>query len=149
MTVDDAARVMQRCDELGSISSRDGLLERVHLSPEHRRANDLVAGWMAEAGLATWQDAAGNQCGRIEGRRAGLPALVLGSHLDTVRDAGRYDGMLGVVVGIEVAARLAARAAELPFALEVVGFTDEEGTRFGNALLGSRAFAGDFDSAWW
>ncbi|WP_448002449.1 allantoate amidohydrolase [Agromyces bauzanensis] len=144
-----AERVMERCDRLGAISGSPDLLERVHLSAEHRRANDLVASWMTEAGLSTWQDAGGNQCGRIESSEPGLPALLLGSHLDTVRDAGRYDGMLGVLLAVEVAARFAGRGAELPFALEVVGFTDEEGTRFGNALLGSHALAGTFDPDWW
>jgi allantoate deiminase len=144
-----AERVLDRCDELAAISSSPELLERVHLSPEHRRANDRVAAWMAEAGLTPWQDAAGNQCARLEGARAGLPALLLGSHLDTVRDAGRYDGMLGVLLAIEVATRVARRGEELPFALEVIGFTDEEGARFGNALLGSRALAGGFDPEWW
>jgi allantoate deiminase len=147
MTV--ARRVLDRCDELAAISSDPDLLERVHLSPEHRAANDLVASWMTDAGLTPWQDAGGNQCGRLEGAEPELPALLLGSHLDTVRDAGRYDGMLGVLLAIEVAARLARRDEALPFALEVVGFTDEEGTRFGNALLGSRALAGDFDPEWW
>ena len=135
-----AARVLARCDGLAALTSLTGGLERVHLSPEHARANALVAGWMRDTGLAPWQDAAGNQCGRLEGREPGLPALVLGSHLDTVTDAGRYDGMLGVLLAIEVADRLRGRA--LPFAIEVVGFTDEEGTRFGDALFGSRAFAG-------
>jgi allantoate deiminase len=143
-----AARVLARCDELAAISSMAGGIERVHLSPEHARANALAADWMGEAGLDAWQDAAGNQCGRLEGREPGLPALVLGSHLDTVTDAGRYDGMLGVLLAIEVADRLRDRAAELPFALEVIGFTDEEGTRFGNALFGSRAFAGAVGSEW-
>jgi allantoate deiminase len=137
-----AARVLGRCDELAAISSLPGGIERVHLSPEHARANALVAAWMREAGLDAWQDAAGNQCARLEGREPGLPALVLGSHLDTVTDAGRYDGMLGVLLAVEVADRLRARTAELPFALEVIGFTDEEGTRFGDALFGSRALAG-------
>ena len=144
-----AERVLGRCDELAAISSEPNLLERVHLSPEHRRANHLAASWMTEAGLGTWQDAGGNQCGRLEGAQPGLPALLMGSHLDTVRNAGRYDGMLGVLLAIEVAARIARRTDPLPFALEVVGFTDEEGTRFGTALLGSRALAGGFDPEWW
>ena len=144
-----AATVLQRCAELDLLSSDPDALERVHLSVEHRRANDLTAGWMAQAGLRPWQDAAGNQWGRREGRRPGLPALVLGSHLDTVPDAGSYDGMLGVVMAVAVAERLADRAADLPFALEVVGFSDEEGTRFGKALLGSQAVAGTWDDAWW
>ncbi len=144
----DAARVMDRCDRLAGISSLPGGIERVHLSPEHRAANDLVAGWMAEAGLAARQDAAGNLIGRLEGNRSDLPALVLGSHLDTVTDAGRYDGILGVLVAIETARRIADSGLELPFALEVLGFTDEEGTRFGNALFGSRAFAGQVGEPW-
>ena len=97
--------------------------------------------------MSTWMDAAGNRFGRIEGREPGLPALLLGSHTDTVPDAGRYDGMLGVLLGIAVASRI--RVGELPFALEVVAFSDEEGTRFGTALLGSRALAGTWDDDWW
>jgi allantoate deiminase len=139
--------IMDRCDELAALSSRPDALERVHLSPEHRAASDLVGEWMREAGLSTWQDAAGNRCGRREGVTPGLPALLLGSHIDTVPDAGRYDGMLGVLLAIGVAARL--RDTPLPFALEVVAFSEEEGTRFGTALLGSRALAGTWDDAWW
>ncbi len=90
-------------------------------------------------------DAAGNVVGRYEGERSGLPCLMLGSHLDTVRDAGKYDGMLGVVTAIECVAALSARGARLPFALEVVGFADEEGVRFNVTLLGSHAVAGTFD----
>ena len=143
----DAQLILDRCDELATISSNPDFLERVHLSAEHRAANDLVAGWMEQAGLSTWQDAAGNQCGRIEGREPGLPALLLGSHIDTVPDAGRYDGMLGVLLAIQVASRI--EPGTLPFALEVVAFSDEEGTRFGTALLGSRALAGTWDDEWW
>ncbi|MCU1472323.1 allantoate amidohydrolase [Amnibacterium sp.] len=138
-----AARALARCDELGRISARQDALERTHLSPEHAAADAVVAGWMREAGLTTHLDPAGNRIGRREGARPSLPALVLGSHLDTVPDAGRYDGMLGVVLAIEVADRL--RHESLPFAIEVVGFTDEEGTRFGDALFGSRAFAGGLE----
>lgn len=145
-----AASVLERCAELDRFSSDPRVLTRVHLSPEHRRANDQAAIWMRAAGLTTtWQDAAGNQWGRREGRSPGLPALVLGSHLDTVPDAGSFDGMLGVVMAIAVAERLGARVADLPFALEVVGFSDEEGTRFGKALLGSQAAAGLWDDDWW
>ncbi len=143
----EAQLILDRCDELAAISADPDHLVRVHLSPEHKAANELVGSWMAEAGMLTWQDAAGNQCGRLEGREPGLPALLLGSHIDTVPDAGRYDGMLGVVLAIQVAERL--RGIELPFALEIVAFSDEEGTRFGNALMGSRALAGTWDDEWW
>lgn len=144
-----AAEVLARCAELDRHSAHPTVLERVHLSPQHATANALVALWMQEAGLRTWTDAAGNVCGRREGREPGLPALLLGSHLDTVPDAGSYDGMLGVVMAIAVAERLGDRVGELPFALEVIGFSDEEGTRFGKALLGSCAVAGTWDDDWW
>jgi allantoate deiminase len=99
---------------------------------------------MRDAGMAAPLDAIGNCVGRYEGDRPGLPCLMLGSHLDTVRDAGKYDGMLGVVAGIECVASLHARGVRLPFAVEVVGFADEEGVRFNATLLGSRAVAGTF-----
>jgi allantoate deiminase len=145
-TLTEAQLIMQRCDELATHSSRTDGIERVYLSFEHARVNALAAKWMSEAGMTTWQDAAGNQCGRLEGREPGLPALVLASHLDTVPLAGRYDGILGVLSAIAVVARL--KSAELPFAVEVVAFGDEEGTRFGTTLLGSRAFAGSWNRDW-
>jgi len=106
-----------------------------------------VLGWMGEAGLAARVDAIGNLVGRYEGNLAGLPCLMLGSHLDTVRDAGRYDGMLGVITAIECVAALSARGQRLPFAIEVLGFGDEEGVRFGTTMLGSRAIAGAVEAA--
>ncbi|WP_432563613.1 allantoate amidohydrolase [Kineococcus sp. SYSU DK003] len=147
--VSDARGVLDRCDELAAVSAIEHGIERVHLSPEHARVNEMAAAWMAEIGMRTWRDQAGNQWGRLEGREPGLPALVLGSHLDTVTDAGRYDGVLGVTSAIEVARRLAPRACELPFALEVVAFSDEEGTRFSTALMGSFAVAGNWHEDWW
>ncbi|QJU54041.1 allantoate amidohydrolase [Herbiconiux sp. KACC 21604] len=145
-----AAELLRRCEVLAGYSSMpDGLIERVYLSEEHRQVNALAAEWMQAAGMTTWQDAAGNQCGRLEGAVPGLPALLLGSHLDTVPAAGKYDGILGVLSAIAVVERIKASGRKLPFALEVVAFADEEGTRFGRALLGSRALAGTWDEAWW
>ena len=141
----DAHRILARCDALAAHSEQSGGLTRVFLSPEQRAVNELVLGWMRDAGMSARLDAIGNCVGRHEGERPGLPCLMLGSHLDTVRDAGRYDGMLGVVTAIECVAALDDR--RLPFAIEVVGFGDEEGVRFGSTLLGSRAVAGKFDSA--
>ena len=100
---------------------------------------------MEEAGLAARMDEIGNVIGRYEGERPGLPCLMLGSHYDTVRDAGKWDGPLGVVTALECVADVARRGLRLPFALEVVGFADEEGVRFSSTLLGSRAIAGTFD----
>jgi allantoate deiminase len=138
-----AERILQRCEALARHSELAGGLTRVFLSPEYRAANELVLGWMREAGMDARLDAIGNVVGRFEGARPGLPCLMLGSHLDTVRNAGKYDGMLGVISAIECVASLPSK--KLPFAIEVVGFGDEEGVRFGTTLLGSRAVAGKFD----
>ena len=137
-----AGRILARCEELARHSELAGGLTRVYLSPEQRAASELVLGWMSEAGMSAKLDAAGNCVGRYEGERPGLPCLMLGSHLDTVRDAGKYDGMLGVVTAIECVAGLAASGKRLPFAIEVIGFADEEGVRFNATLIGSRAVAG-------
>ncbi|MBO0842035.1 MAG: allantoate amidohydrolase [Nocardioides sp.] len=137
--------ILARCAELTRISASPHHLERAYLTKEHQEANDLVAEWMSAAGLAVRVDAVGNLVGRLG--PADAPALVLGSHLDTVPDAGAYDGMLGVVLAIAAASRL--RSASLPFALEVYGFSDEEGSRFGKALLGSSGASGQWDPAWW
>ena len=92
-----AREVLDRCAELDRFTADPPRLERFYLTPEHASANAVSARWMEQAGLRSWQDAAGNQCGRREGITDGLPALLLGSHLDTVPDAGSFDGMLGVV----------------------------------------------------
>ncbi|MBO3088335.1 allantoate amidohydrolase [Cellulomonas dongxiuzhuiae] len=144
-----AREVLARCDALAACSDHPDHLERAHLTPALAAAHRLVEGWMTTAGLRTWRDQAGNLCGRVEGREPGLPALLLGSHLDTVPDAGRYDGMLGVLMALAVVERLGEEVATWPCALEVVAFSDEEGARFGTALLGSRALAGTWDPAWW
>ena len=142
-----AERIMRRCEALSRHSELPGGLTRVFLSPQARAATDEVLGWMREAGMQAKPDAIGNAAGRYEGERPGLPCLMLGSHLDTVRDAGRYDGMLGVISAIECVDFLNKQKRRLPFAIEVVGFGDEEGVRFGTTLLGSRAVAGTLDLA--
>ncbi len=139
-----ARRVMDRADALARHSELPGGLTRVYLSAEQRAANGLVLGWMLEAGMDAKLDAIGNCAGRYEGAKPGLPCLMLGSHLDTVRDAGRYDGMLGVITAIDCVHALNASGKRLPFAIEVIGFADEEGVRFGTTFLGSRAVAGTF-----
>jgi allantoate deiminase len=132
-----AARVLERCDALAQISEEPARLTRRFGTDAMRRANELVGGWMREAGLETREDAVRN----LIGRRGEGPFLMLGSHLDTVVDAGRYDGPLGVLIAIEAAERV-------PRDLEVVGFADEEGCRFGTAYLGSSALTGRFDPEW-
>lgn len=122
-------------------------LTRLAWGPAWLEAVRLVRGWMEEAGLATRLDAIGNLVGRREGRTAGAPALLLGSHLDTVIDAGRFDGVLGVLLGLAALEEVTAHGLDPSFALEVVAFADEEGVRFPCALTGSRAMAGTLDPA--
>ena len=143
-----AERVMARADALAAISETPDALTRVYLSTQHLQANQLVGEWMRQAGMTVWQDSVGNICGRYEGAQEGAQAVLLGSHLDTVRNAGRYDGMLGVLTAIEVVDSLHQQGVHLAQAIEIVGFCDEEGTRFGITLLGSRGLTGTWPQGW-
>src|SRR6202521_4941032 len=136
--------IVRRINRLGAISETPENLTRIFLSPQHRAAADLLLSWMRGAGIPSLLDAIGNVCGRYEGERPGLPCLMLGSHYDTVRDAGKWDGPLGLITAISCVADLNRRGRRLPFAVEVTGFADEEGVRFASTLLGSRALAGTF-----
>jgi allantoate deiminase len=137
-----AQLVMRRCDALGQISDEPGKLTRTFASPAMRRANQLVGSWMREDGLQVREDAAFNLLGRWNSKHPGAKTFLLGSHLDTVRDAGKYDGPLGVLTAVAAVQRLRERRAQLPFHLEIAGFSDEEGVRYQTAYLGSGAFAG-------
>src|SRR6266704_1036289 len=139
--------IMARLEQLGSISHDHGALSRHFLTPEHKAAGELIKRWMEEAGMQAGFDAIGNVVGRYEGVRPGLPTVLTGSHFDTVRNAGKYDGMLGVVTPIACVKALHEVGGRLPFAIEVIGFADEEGVRFNATLLGSSAVAGSFDPA--
>jgi len=138
-----------RCDALGvaPYSDMEGGLFRAWLTPAFAAAHEAVGGWMAEAGMAVRTDAATNLIGRYEGSTPDAPALLIGSHIDSVNDAGRYDGPLGVMLGIECVAALNAAGKRLPFAIEVIAFGDEEGSRFPAPMLTSRAVAGAFEPA--
>ena len=142
-----AQSVMARCDQLASCTEESGRITRRFATPAMRAANELVADWMSVAGMRVRQDNAGNLIGRYEASASSARTLLLGSHLDSVRDAGRYDGPLGVLLAIALVERLHAHGGRLPFAIEVVGFADEEGLRFHTAYLGSSVFAGTFDPA--
>lgn len=153
-----SSRTLVRClNDLGRVTDEPGRLTRTFLSPAMRRANALVAGWMKDAGLKVRVDAVGNLIGRLEagvgaplagarGRRQATPlqakTLLLGSHLDTVRDAGKFDGPLGVLLPIVALADLKHRGVKLPFHVEVLGFSEEEGVRFASAYLGSKGYCG-------
>jgi allantoate deiminase len=137
--------IVGRIDRLAAISETPANLTRIFLTAEHRAAAELILSWMRDAGMRAHLDAIGNVCGRYEGERPDLPCLMLGSHYDTVRDAGKWDGPLGLITAISCVADLHRRGRRLPFAVEVTGFADEEGVRYASTLLGSRAVAGTFD----
>ncbi|MEM9939316.1 MAG: allantoate amidohydrolase [Pseudomonadota bacterium] len=138
------ARVVERCDRLGVQPFSDiktGLF-RAYLTPAHAATINTIVSWMSEAGMSTRLDSAANLIGRYEGNRPDAPALIIGSHVDSVFNAGRYDGPLGVMLGIECVAALCEQGRRLPFAIEVVAFGDEEGSRFPISMICSRAMAG-------
>lgn len=139
------ARIMGWADTLALHTEQPGMLTRTYLSDAHRGAAAQLSAWMEDAGMTVRRDAAGNVIGRYEGASPDAPALLTGSHFDTVRDAGRYDGNLGVILPIACVAEWHREGKRFPFAIEVIGFAEEEGVRFKATLLGSRAIAGTFD----
>ncbi|HEX8664178.1 MAG TPA: allantoate amidohydrolase [Beijerinckiaceae bacterium] len=142
------ARVMALVDALAPYTDEPGRLTRLYLSPAHRATAEAALGMMRAAGLDARLDAVGNAVGRYEGLKVGAPALILGSHLDSVVDAGRFDGPLGVACGIVAVEELAREGLRLPFAVEVVGFGDEENVRFPTSLSTSAALAGRYRPEW-
>jgi allantoate deiminase len=138
------ARAYAMIAELAAISAEPKRLTRQFLTPEHRRAADLVASWMQRAGLAVSEDALGTLRGRFGSSRK---RLLIGSHIDTVIDAGKYDGPLGVIAGILAAEPFARAKVKLPFGIDVLAFGDEEGSRFPATMTSSSACAGVFESA--
>lgn len=143
-----AERLLARCKQLAEISALSTGILRAYLTPEHQRANQLVSEWMQAEGMQSWVDEAGNVWGRYQSANQSAKRLIIGSHLDTVPNAGRYDGILGVLAGIELIASLQAQKIPVPFNIDVVGFGDEEGYRFGKTLLGSEAIAGGWHADW-
>jgi allantoate deiminase len=141
----DSRTVIARCRELAAVSEMAGGTLRTFLSPAMRRCYEMVRAWMEAAGMTVRLDAAGNLRATLAGLEPGARVFVLGSHLDTVRDAGAFDGILGVVIAIALAAH--HRPHTLPFDLEVVAFSEEEGVRFGVPFIGSRAVVGLLDES--
>jgi len=142
------ARAFATLAGINRFSDEPGKLTRLYLSPSHRQAAEYVKGAMEVAGLTAFIDAAGSVQGRREGASPGLPAVLIGSHIDTVRDGGRFDGNLGVVAGILATQAIRDAGITLPFALEVVAFGDEETVRFPTSLSTSSALIGHYDPAW-
>jgi allantoate deiminase len=138
-----AALVLARCDEVASFSEDPDKITRTFLSEPMHRLHARMTQWMEESGLSVRLDAAGNLIGRYDGLEPELPVLAIGSHLDTVPNAGKYDGVLGVLLGVAAVKALGGR--RLPFGIDVIAFSEEEGVRYRTPFLGSLAVADQFD----
>jgi len=136
------AQLIARAQALGRHSDSPAHYTRTFLTPAHQAAAKQLAEWMLEAGMEVRRDPVGNVIGRYEASGPGARTLLIGSHFDSVRNGGKYDGVLGILVGIACAAELNARGERLPVAIEVVGFSDEEGARFQTSFLASKSLVG-------
>ena len=138
-----AEEIIARCREIAACTEVPGETTRTFLAPSMHEVHALLRGWMEATEMSVAIDAIGNLHGLYAGAIMDAPRLIIGSHLDTVPNAGAFDGILGVVLGVALIEEL--RGERLPFAVEIVGFSEEEGVRFGKPYLGSLAFAGAFD----
>lgn len=143
-----ASTIYARCEVLAEFSQDPVGINRQYLTTQHQAANKQVAEWMSLAGMTSWQDEAGNLWGAYKSDVPDAKTLLIGSHLDTVPNSGKYDGILGVLLPISLIHYYHNNGVRFPFNIEVIGFGDEEGTRFGTTLLGSRAIAGTWQDKW-
>lgn len=143
-----AQQVYAHCQQLANFSQASDNMDRRYLTKAHQQANEQVATWMHQAGMKTWQDAVGNQWGRFTSSTPNAPILMIGSHLDTVPNGGKYDGILGVLLPLGLLQYCFDQNITFPFHIDLVGFGDEEGTRFGSTLLGSRGVTGNWNADW-
>jgi allantoate deiminase/N-carbamoyl-L-amino-acid hydrolase len=144
---DISARIHSMAEHLALISESDDALTCSYLTPAHRATAAQIRDWMLASGLTVEMDAVGNVIGRLQGTSPGAGTLLTGSHYDTVVNAGKYDGRLGILLPITVVSQLRREGRQLPYTLEIIGFAEEEGVRFKSTFLGSCALAGRFDPA--
>jgi hydantoinase/carbamoylase family amidase len=140
--------ILKQSDVLSTFTEDAPLVTRTYLSKEHRQAGEYLIGLMREAGMSAGFDPLGNIVGRYEAGVPFAPVVMTGSHQDSVRNAGKYDGLFGILSPIACVKELNRQGKRLPYTLEIVGFGDEEGVRFGVTLIGSKAMAGNFDPTW-
>ena len=140
--------LMAQADALACFTEDAPRITRTYLSREHKAAGEYLIGLMRDAGMQAGFDALGNIVGRYAAADSAAPIVMTGSHQDSVRNAGKYDGLFGILSAIACVKDLHQRGKRLPFTLEVIGFGDEEGVRFAATLIGSKAMAGAFDPAW-
>jgi allantoate deiminase len=140
-----AQSVMEHCELLAGFSEERGQITRRFASAPMHQVHTAITGWLQNIGMSVEIDAIGNLIGHYEGGRAGAKTLLLGSHLDTVRNAGRYDGILGVLIVVACLERLYEQGKRFPFNVDIIGFADEEGLRYQSVYIGSKAIIGKFD----
>ena len=140
---DRAFRIIARCREIAACTEVPGQTTRLFLTPPMHTVHALFRGWMEAAGMTVHVDSIGNLRAIWLGPTADSPRLLIGSHLDTVPDAGAFDGILGVVLGVAIVEEL--QGQQLPFTIEIIGFSEEEGVRFNKPFLGSLALIGKLD----
>jgi allantoate deiminase len=141
-------RLLDRINQLGAISNSPDCLSRYYGTPAFEKAGNLLNEWMIEAGLIVTKDCVGNIRGILHSQDSNAKHFVVGSHYDSVHNAGKYDGPLGILMGIELAIHCKEKELALPFHLNVVAFADEEGARFNTSYLGSSVLAGNFNMEW-
>jgi allantoate deiminase len=137
---DRAAHIIARCREIAAFTQVPGETTRLFLTPPMHEVHSLVRGWMEDLGMTVHVDAIGNMRGLWPGTDLTAPRFLIGSHLDTVPNAGAFDGILGVVLGLAVVEELQGK--HLPFGIEILAFSEEEGVRYAKPFLGSLAFTG-------
>src|SRR5512134_2022028 len=140
--------LMRQADVLALFSEDTPRITRTYLSEQHKQAGEYLIGLMRRAGMTAEFDVLGNIVGRYAAADPGAAVVIAGSHQDSVRNAGKYDGLFGIISAIACVKDLHDRGKRLPYTLEVVGFGDEEGVRFGATLIGSKAMAGSFEPSW-
>ncbi|MFS4467778.1 M20 family metallo-hydrolase [Maribacter sp. 2210JD10-5] len=141
-------RVIERLNALAAISDTTNCIDRAYGTEAHTASGDLLMTWMSKAGLHTKRDTIGNIKGVLSSKVVDAKHFIIGSHYDTVFDAGKYDGPLGILLGLEMAQYIINNDLPIPFHLNVIAFADEEGSRFNTAYLGSSAIAGFFEKSW-
>jgi hydantoinase/carbamoylase family amidase len=142
-----AEKILQRINELAAISEDEGCITRTYGTPAFIEGRNKVEQWMREAGLRTSTDNIGNIRGVLPSANKDAKTFVIASHIDTIINAGRFDGPMGVLMGLDLIEELIRLKQTIPFHIELIGFCDEEGCRFHTTYLGSKAIAGSFDKA--
>ena len=139
-----AENIEKRIQELALYSDEKDYLSRAFGTGAFIKCRDKIESWMTEAGLQTSTDNMGNVRGKLTPEKEDAKTFVIGSHFDTVVNAGKYDGILGIITGLAIIEKLIEEKIQIPFNIELIAFSDAEGIRFNNPFLGSMVIAGNF-----